>query len=321
MKIEYLKTVLAVAQLRSLKRAAAQIPCSCSTVTKQIQAVEEELQTELFVRYAHNRDVVLTEAGVRGLEYIQSIVSQYDKLERAVKPRASMSKTNITMSVDGNLMGSVAISNLLSECYQAHPEYQITIFREDYVHGKELLRAGKRDVMLGMWHQWEGDSREYALEGDLAGVYIGTVPVSVVAGKQNPRITKDSYTLWELKTEKFLFGISLSDMHKEKQMDSYYQVNGNFLKACMMRDFVPSIEKVDVLIQDTNLADIKAALLVKNKGVSLAVLPAGLRDNDRLKYAVISDMPYHIRYDLIYRRDRGEAEIKVLGEFIRTLFA
>lgn len=321
MKIEYLKTVLAVAQLRSLKKAAEEIPCSYSSVTKQIQAVEEELQTELFVRHAHNRDVRLTEAGVRGLEYIQSIVSQYEKLEKAVKPQAAIKKTNITMSVDGNLMGSVAISNLLSECYQAHPEYQITIAREDYVHGKELLRAGRLDAMLCMRYQWEEDSREYSMERDLAGVYIGTVPVSVVAGKQNPRLAKDSYTLWELKSEKFLFGISLSDMHREKQMDTSYQVNGNFLKACMVKGFVPNIEKVDVLIQDTNLADIKAALMGKNLGVSLAVLPVGLRDNDRLKYARISDMPYHARYDLIYRRDRADAGIKALGEFIRTLFS
>lgn len=104
-------------------------------------------------------------------------------------------------------------------------------------------------------------------------------------------------------------------------MDASYQVNGNFLKACMMRGFLPSIEKVDVLIQDTNLADIKAALMVKNRGVSLAVLPPSIRDNDRLKYAVISDMPYQARYDLIYQRGGGKADLKVLGEYIQTLFS
>lgn len=168
MKIEYLKTVLAVAQLRSLKRAAQEIPCSYSSVTKQIQAVEEELKAELFVRHAHNREVILTEAGVRGLEYIQSIVSQYERLEKAVRPpKAAVKKTNITMSVDGNLMGSVAISNLLSECYQAHPEFQITIVRH---LRQSCLPDGYRLRVLLADNQPGADRRKMAVDQGACGV-------------------------------------------------------------------------------------------------------------------------------------------------------
>lgn len=322
MKIEYLKTVLAVAKFRSLKKAAESIPCSYSAVTKHISAVENELQTELFVRHAHNKQVILTEAGVKGLEYIQNIVAQYEKLEKAVKPLAGLEKKeHLKISVDGNLMGSMAISNLISECYVTHPEISVSILRNDYIHGMEQLRQGKLDAVLNMRYQWKAAVEVFDFGDDVEAVYMAGVPVSLMAGKNNKRLVKPSYSLWDLKTEKFLFGLNVSDMKAELESESKYVVNGNFLKVCMMKGFIPNIEKVDVLIQDTNLADVKAALLERDQGVSLSVLPKKLRDNIRLKYMEINDMPYYVEYYFIFMKNTDKKSLTAMAHYIRELFS
>ena len=77
-----LKTFLVVAATNSFTRAAGELGYSQSSVTTHIQALERELGAPLFDRVARN--VILTEAGLRTLEYANRLLSLADEAKAVV---------------------------------------------------------------------------------------------------------------------------------------------------------------------------------------------------------------------------------------------
>ena len=72
MEIRHLKSFRTVAKLLSFNRAAEQLHYAQSSVSAQIQALEEELDVRLFDRLG--KRILLTEAGERLLEYASKIL-------------------------------------------------------------------------------------------------------------------------------------------------------------------------------------------------------------------------------------------------------
>ena len=321
MRLEYMETVLLAAKYHSFKKAADAIPCACSTVTKQIMAVEAELQTELFKRSANNKQVELTEDGEKALVYIRRIVTQYRKLKDELmsgdnRPR----RDKLIIGVDGNLMGSAAISNMISEFYIMYPKIQLNIMRTNFVHGQELLRKGTIHGLLVLNYYWENEEDIMEMDDDMVSLYVGDERISLMAAQNNSHLTGDSYTLREIKTEKFLFGTSLAEQRAMLDRSSGNRVYGNFIKACGLHGFVPNIVKVDVPPEDANLMDIKISLIVRGKGVSISMIPRPLRENEHLKYMDITDMPYCARYFLVKRAGTDSGSVNKFFGFMKCIF-
>ena len=72
MEIRHLRTFKAVATLLSFNKAAEQLHYAQSSISAQIQALEEELHVRLFDRLG--RGILLTEAGERLLPYAQKML-------------------------------------------------------------------------------------------------------------------------------------------------------------------------------------------------------------------------------------------------------
>lgn len=308
MKIEYLETVLAVYRCQNLKKAADLIPCACSTVTKHIQRVEDELQILLFERTAHNKEVKLTESGKKAIGFIETIVEQYHFMKRELHPaKKTRMKKRLIIGIDGSFMGAVALSNLASGFLLEYPDIELEIVRENYVKRKEMIFQKKLDGILLLRHWWPEDPYQDIPQEGLVAEYVGKNKVTLVSAKNNTRLTKKHYLLKELKTEKFLFGKGLQEQLEELQVGVRYKVYGNFIKACQQQGFLPMIEKVDVSAKDTMLADVKAQMISVNRGVSLCMIPDALRDNNRFKYMNIDDLPYYLKFYVI-RRDEPISE-------------
>ena len=77
MEIRHLKTFLGVANALSFNKAAEHLNYAQSSVSAQIQALEEELGVQLFDRLG--RRILLTEAGVRLLDYAEKILQLADE--------------------------------------------------------------------------------------------------------------------------------------------------------------------------------------------------------------------------------------------------
>ena len=77
MEIRQLRTFQAVAQMLSFNKAAQQLHYAQSSISAQIQALEDELDVKLFNRLG--RRILLTEAGERLLQYAGKILDLADE--------------------------------------------------------------------------------------------------------------------------------------------------------------------------------------------------------------------------------------------------
>ena len=82
MEIRQLRTFQAVAQMLSFNRAAERLHYAQSSISAQIQALEEELEVKLFDRLG--RRILLTEAGERLLQYARKILDLADETKAEV---------------------------------------------------------------------------------------------------------------------------------------------------------------------------------------------------------------------------------------------
>ena len=82
MEIRQLRTFQAVAQMLSFNRAAQRLHYAQSSISAQIQALEEELEVKLFDRLG--RRILLTEAGERLLQYAGKILDLADETRAEV---------------------------------------------------------------------------------------------------------------------------------------------------------------------------------------------------------------------------------------------
>lgn len=77
MEIRHLRTFLTVAKLLSFNKAAERLHYAQSSISAQIQALEEELDVQLFDRLG--RRILLTEAGERLIPYAEKIIDLADE--------------------------------------------------------------------------------------------------------------------------------------------------------------------------------------------------------------------------------------------------
>lgn len=82
MDLRDLKTFLHLAESRHFGRSARAMHVSPSTLSRQIQRLEEDLGQPLFVR--DNRTVTLTEAGEELRTFAQQTLLQYQQLRHVI---------------------------------------------------------------------------------------------------------------------------------------------------------------------------------------------------------------------------------------------
>ena len=84
MDFQSLKLFLDLAQTRSFIRTAEKNYMSASTLTRHIQRMEEEIEQPLLVR--DNRQVHLTEAGEKFLEFTKQSWADWQAMKNALSP-------------------------------------------------------------------------------------------------------------------------------------------------------------------------------------------------------------------------------------------
>ena len=102
MEIRHLKTFLGVAKVLSFNKAAEHLNYAQSSVSAQIQALEEELGVQLFDRLG--RRILLTEAGLKLLNYAEKMVQLVDEtraeLTSEKEPQGSLCRVCLEWSLN-----------------------------------------------------------------------------------------------------------------------------------------------------------------------------------------------------------------------------
>lgn len=177
MDIRELKTFLHLAESRHFGRSARAMHVSPSTLSRQIQRLEEDLGQPLFVR--DNRTVTLTEAGEALREFAQHTLLQYQQL------RHSIDQQGPSLSGELHLFCSVtaAYSHLppiLDRFRAEHPSVEIKLTTGDAADAVEKVNSGDADLAIAGKPEHLPGAVDFSMLENLAVVLIAPALVCPV---------------------------------------------------------------------------------------------------------------------------------------------
>jgi len=122
----YLRTFQTVAQMLSFRAASQALSLTQSAVSRQIQALEDEVGVALFRR--HTRAVELTGAGVQLLQALEPALERVDAAVRQI--RQSAGRRTVSISTWSSF-ASLWLIPRLTDFHRTHPDIDIRINATD----------------------------------------------------------------------------------------------------------------------------------------------------------------------------------------------
>lgn len=143
MEIRQLRTLVHVAELGGFTLAAERLNIAQSALTRQIQALEDELKVRLFRR--HGRGVELTAQGAALLERANVILREIDRA------RAEASADHATLSGEVSFgvpptVADVMSGELIGKFLELHPQVRLRVVSGYSGYVLDWLQRGKIDI-------------------------------------------------------------------------------------------------------------------------------------------------------------------------------
>ncbi|HCN46445.1 MAG TPA: LysR family transcriptional regulator [Pseudomonas sp.] len=160
--IRHLWLFLAVAEDQNFSRAARRLGMSQPPLTEQIQALEQSLRVQLFVR--SRRGAQLTPAGAAILPAVRKFADQLERLELAVHEAVAGHAGVLTIGAITSAMIDV-LPPLIERFKEEHPLITVSVREIDSVEAVPALEAGDIDLAFAR------------LEGHL-GRHVQSLPLS-----------------------------------------------------------------------------------------------------------------------------------------------
>ncbi|MFZ5827463.1 MAG: LysR family transcriptional regulator [Bacillota bacterium] len=145
MLLQHLITFCRVVEEGSFTRAAQVQNLTQPSITKQVGALEDHLQVQLFTR--HGKQVHLTPAGELVYEYARQVVHLVGQCESAVREMRSPGSGHITVGCV-HTIGLFTLPDLLAEFAREHPLVKINVKTGNNVETVTMLLHGEVDLGL-----------------------------------------------------------------------------------------------------------------------------------------------------------------------------
>jgi LysR family transcriptional regulator, regulator for metE and metH len=145
MEIRHLKLIKAVAETKSLTKAANKLFLTQSALSHQVKELEDEYSTRFFLRI--NKQMLLTPAGERLLVTANSILQEIEKNNDDIK-RMSGNDVGIIRISTQCYTGYHWLSSFLRKYHSKYPDVEIRIVTEATRKTAEFLEEGKLDVAI-----------------------------------------------------------------------------------------------------------------------------------------------------------------------------
>lgn len=194
MNIDLLRSFFAIVECGSLNKAAERLRVSQSTLTRQMQALEQETGGALLERGPGG--VALTAAGHALLEGMRPVLTDFDAALAAVRRQARGQSAELRV---GYLMSAAVdyLNPALSALRKAHPEVRVKM--RDLSPGEQIvaLRAGELDVaLLGQ--------AGALLKTEFYVKTLAVLPVLAALPEDHPLTARKALSLADLKGELFV---------------------------------------------------------------------------------------------------------------------
>jgi len=192
MEIRQLRTFQAVAQMLSFNRAAERLHYAQSSISAQIQALEEELEVKLFDRLG--RRILLTEAGERLLQYARKILDLADET-RAEVVRSKEPEGALTIRVPESFC-AYRLPPVVKQFRSRFPKVSLSFITCAVENLQKDLRKGITDLAFLL--------TESIQAADLEAEALGFEHIMLVASPEHPLVAKPEIKTRDLEGETIL---------------------------------------------------------------------------------------------------------------------
>jgi len=193
MEIRQLKAFRTVAQLLSFNQAAKQLHYAQSSISAQIQGLEEELGVQLFDRLG--RRILLTEAGVNLLNYAEKILDLADETRSEVAGEREL-KGSLTIRIPETL--SVHRLPLVIKQFRSRfPKVRLRFTACTHEGLQKDLRKGITDLAFLLTESFHA--------ADLEAEVLGVETLVLVTHPNHPLVNQPVVRTRDLEGETLLF--------------------------------------------------------------------------------------------------------------------
>lgn len=170
MEFQSLKLFLDIAQSRSFIRSAEKNYMTASTLTRHIQRLEEELGQPLLLR--DNRQVHLTEAGEKFLEFAKQSWTEWQRLQHQLSPAQGELEGELKVFCSVTAAYS-HLPQILARFRQVHPKVEIKLSTGDPAQAVNEVQSLSADIALA--------GKPEFLPNNIIFHYIDDIALSIIA--------------------------------------------------------------------------------------------------------------------------------------------
>jgi DNA-binding transcriptional LysR family regulator len=291
MELRQLRSLLVLAEELHFGRAADRLGIAQPALSRQIQQLETELHSPLFIRSP--RAVSLTDMG---REFIASIGPAMQQLESAVANSVSFARATrgrLRIGVCHNLSYRFTPA-LLEELHQDSPELRIDVRELSTAEQVRTLHASEIDIGLGILP---------VTDPSLIVRRIFREPLMAVVNAQSKFGQRAFIRLQDLAQEEFI-------VCPRYRQSGFHELTMELADKAGFR--IRIAREIDA--KETALA-----LVARGLGISLSPESAAVLENERLSYIPIRDPEIVVEIGLIWRRENMSPLIRRFIDFAAHL--
>lgn len=145
MELKELQYLIAIAEEKSISKAAERLFMAQSSLSQALQTMETTLGGKLFIRTSTG--VRLTEAGRLAVRYARKFLLEYHELQSRVADIENLQSGHIDFGVS-TFRGGFLLPHVLTAFHQKYPQIQVEIHEANSMALEQLLIDGKVDIAL-----------------------------------------------------------------------------------------------------------------------------------------------------------------------------
>lgn len=190
MTVAQMKYFIEVAKCLSFSEAAMRLYLSQPALSRQISAMESELNAQLFIRSRNT--VHLTPAGQVLLDGLQKLYADYQALVSQVDMINAGSTGQLKIGILEYQRLPLVVSDTLDQMMHTHPEVKICLSTGSFHQLKEQLYDGELDLATTLALSVDSDSQ-------LASMVFERRPLFLVVQKNHPHAAIDQITKQDIR--------------------------------------------------------------------------------------------------------------------------
>ncbi|MEO7214570.1 MAG: LysR family transcriptional regulator [Mucilaginibacter sp.] len=289
MDIQQIRNFIALSKELHFWRTASMMNITQSALSRQIQAMEEELGVSLFER--NKRNVSLTPSGIFLKEKWSVILEDLDHVHTCASKISKGETGHIRIAHPDSISSSI-IPHFMGTLGERHPEITVELVQLLYKNIEESLQDHKLDMAF---------TRQLSKLPGICSHMISRQPVALFVPESSDLSRPEDITGAALKEQTFILPVA------ERQSRFYFFVQeimesyGVVPRACYFSDFGSSL------------------LGLVSRGLGMAILPGGFVHHGFPGVRAI-EMPFHSELYICWRADEKSPSIMNATKVLSELF-